>query len=304
MRLHGDEARCARMRQELAQPEQSCEPPRLLAPPLPGMPREEHQRLVEHIRAEIASGTLYQANLTLPFLARHGGQPHTDIGAFQALCTISPAPFAAFIRGPGRPTLISHSPECFLRAHDQELTACPIKGTRRRIAGREEQVRRELVDSHKDRAELTMIVDLTRNDLGRVAVPGSVVVAQAAAVIDLSYAHHLMGVVTARLPPDSGYGGAIHHGFPAGSITGAPKGQAMALLRTLEARPRGAYCGCFGWIGPHGCELAVAIRTMVIDDTTVQVHAGGGIVADSDPAAEWDEVQVKAATMLRALERA
>jgi len=298
---HGTPERCRQMRISLEAPPAACAPATLRAAPQPACTAAQYQALIERIKSLITAGTLYQANLTLPFIARHRGTPDSDLATYLTLAALSPAPFSAFIRAPGRPSIISHSPECFLRARGDQLHSMPIKGTRRRVPGAEQAVRAELLASRKDLAELTMIIDLVRNDLGRIAVPGSVVVEEPAAVMDLSYAHHLYGVVAARLPASTGYGAVVAAAFPAGSITGAPKLQAMAQLRGLEAQPRGAYCGTFGWMGEAGCDLAVAIRTMTVDPSTILVHAGGGIVADSAAPAEWDEVQVKAGTMLRAL---
>ena len=299
--FHGTPERCRQMRRELEAPPAACVAALLDGEPQPDCSAAQYQVLIRRIQALIAAGTLYQANLTTAFSARHGGVADGDLAAFLALAALSPAPFAAFIRAPGRPTVISHSPECFLRGRGDQVRSVPIKGTRRRVPGTEPAVRAALLASRKDLAELTMIIDLVRNDLGRIAVAGSVQVAQRTAVMDLDYAHHLYGEVVARLPEAIGYGAAVAAAFPAGSITGAPKLQAMAQLRQLETHPRGAYCGSFGWIGAEGCDLAVAIRTMTWDDSAIHVHAGGGIVADSQPAAEWDEVQVKAGTMLRAL---
>ena len=177
----------------------------------------------------------------------------------------------------------------------------PIKGTRARVRGAEERVRAELLASPKDRAELAMIVDLVRNDLGRIAEVGSVRVRGAAEVMDLDYVHHTLAEVlaTPRSTRTSAIGLAAS--FPPGSITGAPKIEVMKLLQQLEGEERGPYCGCFGWLGQRSCALAVAIRTMVVQGAQVQFAAGGGIVADSQPLAEWQEVLAKASRMFSAL---
>jgi para-aminobenzoate synthetase component 1 len=146
-----------------------------------------------------------------------------------------------------------------------------------------------------------MIIDLLRNDLGRVAEPGSVRVLAAADVLDLPHIHHLVGRIGARLGRGRGWGDLVAACHPCGSITGAPKRMAMELLRQVEGAPRGAYCGGFGWLGPAALELAVAIRTVELAGAELSLHAGGGIVADSEPAAEWDEVLAKAAPLARAL---
>jgi para-aminobenzoate synthetase component 1 len=293
--------RTADLARDLTRPERDCAPAQLRAPLAPAWPESTHADLIARALAYIAAGDVYQVNLTVPFAAAIAPRADADIGTFLALATASPAPFAAFLRAPGRESVVSHSPECFLRLRSGRIASFPIKGTRRRVAGEEPRVRAELLASPKDRAELAMIVDLVRNDLGRVAEPGSVAVLDPARVMDLPYAHHLVASVAARLRAGLGVGDAVAAAFPAGSITGAPKRRAMAIIAELERRPRGPYCGSFGWIGPGGCDLAVAIRTVAVGRDIVRLHAGGGIVADSDPRAEWEEACLKASAMARAV---
>jgi len=314
------------IRDFLARPEQPCPRPRATALH-PAWDRAGHGRRVDDIRARIAAGEIYQANLTLPFTAPLAAcPPGTDIGLFLALIAQSPGGFAVLMRHAGR-TVISHSPECLLRAHASggatgaglDLASLPIKGTRRRLPGREREVRAELLASEKDRAELAMIVDLVRNDLGRVAAPGSVRVAAAATVLDLPHLHHLVARVVARARPECDAIDALAALFPAGSIVGAPKLRAQQVLRALESGPRGPYCGTFGWLAPEPqwtptwtsstppshriteANLAVAIRTLVLEGGTATLHAGGGIVADSHPEREWEEACAKAAGMAAAV---
>ncbi|MFW5752752.1 MAG: chorismate-binding protein [Planctomycetota bacterium] len=276
-------------------------PPCVRATPRPAWDAAGHVRRVDAITAAIAAGTIYQANLTLPFQAELHPGPHRDLAVFSALRRRAPGCYGALLRHGGC-TVISHSPECFLRSDGRDCCSEPIKGTRRREPGREAAVRAQLLAAAKDNAELAMIVDLVRNDLGRVAVPGGVAVAAPATVIDLSYVHHLVATVTARLHATVGHADLLAAAFPAGSITGAPKIAAMELIRELESGPRGAYCGCFGWLGAHGaCELAVAIRTMVVRGNSVRFDAGGGIVVDSGGADEWQEVLAKIGPMAAAL---
>jgi anthranilate/para-aminobenzoate synthase component I len=300
--LHGpDEAVLAAMAQEL---DRSAPPPlpAAFADALtPAWDGELHGQRVERIRAWIAAGDCYQANLAVPFRARLKPGRHRDLAAFLQLMGGSPAPFAGFFRSPGRPSVISHSPECFLSQRGRRLVSVPIKGTRRREPGNEDAVRSELASAPKDAAELAMIVDLVRNDLGRVAVPGSVRVADAGHLIDLPYVHHRAARVEAELRDGLTLADAVLAAFPAGSITGAPKLRAMQILRDLEGTARGAYCGAFGWLGAHGGDLAVAIRTASIQADDLTFHAGGGIVWDSDPGSEWDEVQAKVSGFARAL---
>jgi para-aminobenzoate synthetase component 1 len=181
------------------------------------------------------------------------------------------------------------------------LRSEPIKGTRPRTQGKEAAVSAELLASVKDRAELAMIVDLVRNDLGRIAEVGSVAAAAEPSLMHLDYVHHTYYRVTAKPQAGTGVRDWLGASFPPGSITGAPKIEAMKLLQELEGVERGPYCGCFGWLGAGSCALAVAIRTMVIAGNRVRFSAGGGIVADSQPSAEWDEVLAKAARMMQAL---
>ena len=268
--------------------------PRLAGPLQPAWDRAGHGQRVARIREHIAAGDCYQINLTLPFIGSLA--QGDDLAVFRALLATSPAPFAGCIRRPGQPTIVSHSPECLVACAGGNIASAPIKGTRPR--GR----RAELLASGKDAAELTMIVDLVRNDLGRVAQTGSVRVSDAQRVIDLPYVHHRAAEVIAQLRPGTRWREVIDATFPAGSITGAPKRKAMELIDRYEVAPRGAYCGSFGWIGNDGAgQLNVAIRTALISGSHIAVHAGGGIVADSEGDSEWDEVRAKASALAAAL---
>jgi len=264
--------------------------PRLAAPLQPAWDRAGHRQRVERIRAHIAAGDCYQINLTLPFYGTLSAGDDLDV--FAALLAVSPAPFAGCIRRQGQPTIVSHSPECFVACDGGSIASAPIKGTR--PVGR----RAELLASAKDAAELTMIVDLVRNDLGRIAEPGSVRVTDAQRVIDLPYVHHRAAEVVAQVRPGTRWSDVLLAAFPAGSITGAPKRKAMELIASCEAVDRGAYCGSFGWVGDDGAgQLNVAIRTAMITRQQIALHAGGGIVADSDGDNEWDEVRAKASAL-------
>ncbi len=297
-----DAAGLAHLHRGLSRSPTDLGPLRLISPLTPAWDAAGHRERVARIHELIAAGDIYQANLTLPMRGRLAPGQHRDLALFLALSAISPAPYAAFLRSGGR-TVVSHSPEGFLSCAQMRIVSEPIKGTRRRIPGAEIQTCAELLASAKDRAELAMIVDLVRNDLGRVAVAGSVRVVDAARVMDLPYVHHLVARVDARLRPGLTVADVLAAAFPAGSITGAPKLRAMQVISDLEAGPRGPYCGAFGWLGDSGdAELAVAIRTLVVNGDDVRLDAGGGIVADSDPAAEWEEVRAKAGAMAAALE--
>jgi para-aminobenzoate synthetase component I len=302
LRLHArDRAGLERLAGGLERPLRTLADARLASALAPSWPAAGHRARSEAIRDYIAAGDIYQANLTVAFSARLQPGPDNDLAVFLALTSASPAPFSALLRTPER-SIISHSPECFLTVAGGVIASEPIKGTCRRIPGLEAESRRRLLASAKDRAELAMIVDLVRNDLGRVAAAGSVRVAEPARILDLPYVHHLVARIEARLRPAVPLLDILNATFPAGSITGAPKSRAMSIIRELEGRPRGPYCGAFGWVGENGdAELAVAIRTLVMVGDTIQLAAGGGIVADSDAAAEWDELCAKAGAMARAL---
>ena len=267
--------------------------PRLAGPLTPAWSGTTHAAKVAALRQRIAAGDCYQVNLTLPFHGTLAAGDEVDVAL--ALLRASPAPFSAFIRRPGRPSLISHSPECLLAVAGATALTCPIKGTRRAGLGE------ELLHAAKDQAELAMIVDLMRNDLGRVAIPGSVQVCAKSRLLRLPYVDHLVADIVASLRPGTTWAELLAATFPAGSITGAPKAMAMQHITTHEADARGAYCGTFGWLGAGGGQLAVAIRTLTVTGDQVTLRAGSGIVADSDGAAEWDEVRAKASAMAAAL---
>lgn len=271
----------------------------------PAWEREDHRRRVEAIRDSIARGDCYQANLTLPFQRPGPMEEGCDARIFLDLITQSPAPYACLLRHAGR-SVISHSPECFLRARGERCWSLPIKGTRRRQPGDDDvALRHELQTASKDAAELAMIVDLVRNDLGRVATGGGVRVAGKPQIMELPYVLHAYADIEATLRPGIGLAELLAASYPAGSITGAPKIASMRLLQELECGPRGPYCGTFGWYAhdadqPLQADLAVAIRTMTATADGLTLHAGGGIVADSDGDAEWAEVLAKAAPMAAA----
>ncbi|HEY4395628.1 MAG TPA: anthranilate synthase component I family protein, partial [Polyangia bacterium] len=217
-----------------------------------------------------------------------------------ALRERAPAPHAAFLAGAGADalTILGNSPERFLSLGiDGTVETRPIKGTRPRGAdtATDRQIAAELTRAPKDRAEHVMIVDLERNDLGRVCRPGSVEVARLAEVVSLPTVHHLVSTVRGRRRPEIGLAALLAATFPGGSVTGAPKRRAMQIIDELEPAPRGAYTGATGWLGAAGdLDLAIAIRTAVLRAGTLEVSVGGGIVADSTPEGELGETEVKA----------
>ncbi|HVF61974.1 MAG TPA: anthranilate synthase component I family protein [Thermoanaerobaculia bacterium] len=253
----------------------------------------------------IAAGEIFQVNLCRRLetrLARRAVWP-----LWQRLRAASPADYAAFLdlSTPRRArALLSVSPECFLAVRDGVVESRPIKGTRPRGADRRSDaaLARELLESGKDRAELAMIVDVVRNDLGRVAVTGSVEVAAHAELMTLPTLHHTVSRVRARLAPGTNAADLLRASFPPASISGAPKIRAVAVAAAEEERRRGPAMGAVGRIALSGeLDLSVAIRTAVAARERVAYHTGGGIVADSDPEAELEETRVKARAFLAAL---
>lgn len=270
----------------------------------PERDREDVERRIARVIDYIRAGDIFQANLTQRLLARRP-DGLDDFTLYRRLRAASPAPFAAFLRcGPGV-TIASASPERFLRLDAEgRVETRPIKGTRRRDPdpARDAALAAELVASEKDRAENLMIVDLMRNDLGRVCRLGSVRVPRLCALESFVSVHHLVSVVEGRLRPDLGPVDLLRATFPGGSITGAPKIRAMEIIHELEPARRGAYCGAIAWIGFDGqMDSSIVIRTLTLAGDTVVAQAGGGIVADSDPAAEYEESMVKLRPLMRAV---
>ncbi|HVE41683.1 MAG TPA: aminodeoxychorismate synthase component I [Planctomycetota bacterium] len=262
--------------------------------------RERYLAAVARIREYIAAGDVYQVNLSQRFHAR------SDAAAFdvyRALRSASPAPYAAFLQY-GRRAVLSCSPEQFLELRDGRVVTRPIKGTRRRGATPDEDERLscELMASPKDDAELAMIVDLERNDLGRVCEFGSVAVTAPKVLERHATVLHLSATIEGRVRRGLGSVDVLRAAFPGGSITGAPKIRAMEIIDELEPTRRAFYTGALGALGFDGSmNLSVAIRTVLADGPEYYFQAGGGIVADSDPAAEYEETLTKASAMARAL---
>ncbi len=256
------------------------------------------QRAVGRIQELIRAGDCYQVNLSRRFTLTGVGKPST---AWLRLRRDSPAEHGAWLDMPAG-VVVSNSPERFLRVRDGLVESWPIKGTRpREGSSRDRAWVRELATDPKERAELTMIVDLVRNDLSRVCVPGSIQTAPRR-VYALPTVHHAEQRVSGHLASKRDGVDALVASFPPGSVTGAPKVRAMAILGSLEPVPRGVSYGAIGWLADSGdVELSVAIRTATFVDDRVYVHVGGGIVADSDPAREWEETRWKAAALLQAL---
>jgi anthranilate/para-aminobenzoate synthase component I len=257
---------------------------------------DHHMARVERIRDYLAAGDVYQVNLARRHVARIVS-PGDALALYRALADVAPAPYGALLEADGV-TIVSGSPERFLASSGDRIETRPIKGTRPRTPGGAE----ELAAADKDAAEHLMIVDLERNDLGRVAETGSVRVDELGYVVELPALYHKVSRVSAKPRAGLGYGALLRAMFPGGSITGAPKVRAMELIDELEPARRGPYCGAFGYFGAHGAfDLAIAIRIGVLTSNELRVHVGGGIVADSDAAAELAETDVKAAGWVAAL---
>lgn len=276
--------------------------------PLPGQPglssdfsREQYLQAVSKTIEYIRAGDIFQANLSQRLLA---SAPCGPIELYERLRRCNPAPFAGYFACDDW-AVASASPERFLAVRDREVETRPIKGTRRRGSLPEADLftRDELRESEKDQAENVMIVDLLRNDLSRVCAPGSILVPQLCGVETYETVQHLVSVVRGRLAPEKGFWDLIAAAFPGGSITGAPKVRAMEIIAELEPTVRGAYCGSLFYAGFDGtADSSILIRTFTCRGGWVQCPVGGGIVAQSDPQAEYDETMHKAAGMLRALD--
>lgn len=259
-----------------------------------------YRAAVATARRLIRRGDLFEVNLS-----RRWELPALDPAACAAaLSTLAPAPFMADLELDAGRRLLSASPERFLCLDGSgRVSSWPIKGTRPRGATAAEDARlvAELLASEKEAAELAMIVDLVRNDLGRVARPGSVRVRDARRLQSWPAVHHTVGVVEAELEPGRGWADLVRAAFPPGSVTGAPKVRAMEVIDALEPVRRGAYCGAFGHVGWDGSmDLAVAIRILWLESARALLHAGGAVLLDSTPAAEERETRHKALPLLRA----
>lgn len=277
--------------------------PMAVAPPVPELGPEAHHAALARVQTHIRAGDTYQINFTVRFRAAR--TPGADPIAFHPhLQAASPAAFGACLRLDPDRAVFSISPERFL-AWDAagNVETWPIKGTRPRgatPAGDAAEIA-ALLESAKDAAEHVMIVDLQRNDLGRVCEIGSVTVPRLRTVETHPTLHHLVSTVRGRLRPDVDLEALLRATFPGGSITGAPKIRSMEIIEALEPVRRGLYCGAIGHLDADGGgDLNIAIRTAWTDAEAIYYQAGGGIVADSDPAAEWAELMTKTRAFQRA----
>ncbi|MCP4049387.1 MAG: aminodeoxychorismate synthase component I [bacterium] len=265
--------------------------------PESNLSKETYINIIKKIKNYIKEGDIYQANISHRFYSEFTGPPSL---LYQKLKEISPAPFSAFLNF--NPLFIySSSPERFIQINKNNIQTRPIKGTiaRSRDKLTDNKNKEHLLKSKKDIAELTMIIDLERNDLGRICSFGSVNVPQQIVLEEYAQVFHLTSTVEGRLRTGLSHMDAFKNMFPGGSITGAPKIKAMQIISEVESVPRSIYTGCIGYFGfNNNTDFNIAIRTMYSYNNNLYFHAGGGIIADSIPENEWNETMVKAKGML------
>ena len=268
------------------------------------MSRTAFCAMVEQAKEYIAAGDIYQVNLSHRFDSPWPKEADA-FDFYLRLRDCSPAPYAAFF-DTGHRQVISSSPECFLNLCGARIITRPIKGTRPRHhnAGEDERSAYELMTSPKEIAELVMITDLERNDIGKVCEFGTVRVAELLKLERFAQVFHLVSTVEGRLRPDAGHIHALQACFPGGSISGAPKRRALEIISELEPVSRGLYTGAIGYLGANGeSQFSIAIRTAVIEDGILSLHVGAGIVADSKADCEYEETLHKAAGFFAAARR-
>lgn len=266
--------------------------------------RADYESAVQTVVDYIHAGDIFQANLSQSFRAEYARDAIPKrFDLYRRLSLASPAPFGAFLNF-GDVAVLSNSPERFLKVTNGQVETRPIKGTRPRgtMPVEDAELAQELMLSVKDRAENIMIVDLLRNDLSKVCKPHSVKTPQICALESYANVHHLVSTVTGELQDGKSAVDLLVASFPGGSITGAPKIRAMEIITELEDGTRGAYCGAIGFIGFDGSmDTSIAIRSICVNGGRMAFNVGGGIIADSVPAAEYDETLVKAAKIFEAL---
>jgi len=273
-----------------------------------GFTREGFLAAVATAKEYIAAGDVFQVvlsqRLSVPFNAR-------PLDVYRALRSLNPSPYMYFL-DIGEMQVVGSSPEILARLHHDGdgngiVTVRPIAGTRRRgaTAAEDDALRAELLADPKERAEHLMLIDLARNDVGRIAEPGTVEVGERFGVERYSHVMHIVSEVTGRLRAGLSYADVLRATFPAGTVSGAPKIRALELIGELEPMKRNVYAGAIGYIGWHGdADTAIAIRTAVIEDGKLHVQAGAGIVHDSDPVLEWEETMAKGRALFRAVAEA
>lgn len=267
--------------------------------------KEDYLNQIATIKEYIANGDVYEVNLAQRFHVKFKNKNFwTEFNIFKSLVETSPSPFSAFLKC-GRFSVISSSPERFLHIHNREAESKPIKGTRPRRSDffEDERMYFELMNSEKDHAENVMIVDLVRNDLGRVSETGSVKVENIFKIEKYSTVFQMVSTIKSKLDSKFGLMDTIKSCFPPGSMTGAPKIRAMGVIEELESFKRGVYSGALGYIGYDGSlDLSVVIRTLIMWDEQGYFQTGGAIVWDSEPEQEYQECLDKAKGIIEALE--
>jgi len=262
----------------------------------------EYEVAFHEVQDYLQAGDCYQINLAQRFSAAASGDA---FGAYLRLRRLSPAPYSAFLNLP-QAQILCASPERFLRVQNGCVETKPIKGTRPRSsdAQQDRRLAEELRNHPKDRAENLMIVDLLRNDLGKSCTPGSVRVPKLFEVESFANVHHLVSTVEGKLAEGRDALHVLRDCFPGGSVTGAPKQRAMQIIEQLEPHRRGLYCGAIGYVGFDGnMDSNIVIRTLVYSENEIRCWAGGGIVADSDMAAEYQETLDKASAMIKLMQQ-
>ncbi|MDJ0626246.1 MAG: anthranilate synthase component I family protein [Candidatus Caenarcaniphilales bacterium] len=267
----------------------------------------EYKRLINEAIEYISQGAIYEINLSRPMLFQLKEEiEHPDFA--QLLMKNNPAPYSAYLplekKRSHTLSICSSSPECFLRKTGQEVSTFPIKGTRPKFNDKtkDKLMTQELLNSKKEQAEHLMVVDLERNDLGRVAIPSSVKVLKYAELNSFNHIHHLISEINCIMKPNLDVFDLIRASFPSGSVTGAPKIRTMQIIRELEPYPRSVYTGSMGFIDSQGdCEFSVLIRTCLLENNKLLLNVGGGIVWDSEPEMENEETYIKARSVLNRL---
>ncbi len=285
--------------QPVAQPDASF---KLTSPFAPDIDAEQYRQAIGRIHAYIQAGDCYQVNFAQRFRARYRGDPWT---AYQALRVACPTPFAGYLALPEGDAVLSLSPERFVKVSQRQVETRPIKGTRPRgrNANEDAAFAQELLSSPKDRAENLMIVDLLRNDLGRTCRIGSVSVPELFSLESYPNVHHLVSAVTGELADGKDALDLIGGSFPGGSITGAPKIRAMQIIDELEPNRRALYCGSLMYLDVRGeMDSSIAIRSLLATDGQMACWGGGGIVADSQWEAEYQETFTKVRVLMQTLE--
>jgi aminodeoxychorismate synthase component I len=262
--------------------------------------KEGYIRMVERCKEYIKAGDIYQANLSQRLSAKIDSDPFL---LYQRLTAINPSPFSAFLELDGF-SIVSSSPERLIKVNNGRIETRPIAGTRPRgkIETEDEKLASELILSQKERAEHIMLVDLERNDIGRVSQYGTVKVDELMVIERYSHVMHIVSNISGKLKPDVDFIDCILATFPGGTITGVPKVRCMEIINELEPTKRGPYTGSIGYIGFDGTmDLNIIIRTFIIKDGIAYIQAGGGIVADSEPSLEYYETLHKAEALVQSL---